>query len=194
MNTNEIIIFDTRVEMLKSLVQPNSCIAEIGVFAGDFAKEILTTVKPSKLVLIDAWGGDIIVSGDVDGNNVRFINANILYGMVLGRFMADMDVISIHKEYSDYISTFPDNYFDTIYIDADHEYPGVFNDLKRAFPKVKNGGFIMGHDIEMNHDKTAANYTFGVKRSVEEFCETYNQKVYAKGMDGCVSFAVKVEK
>jgi predicted O-methyltransferase YrrM len=41
---------------------------------------------------------------------------------------------------------FPNGYFDFIYIDADHSYNGVREDIKVWTPLVKEGGLIGGHD------------------------------------------------
>ena len=81
-----------------------------------------------------------------------------------------------------------------IYIDADHSYNGVLHDLKLSYEKIKDGGFIMGHDYEQNMSKTKNVYNFGVKRAVDEFCLNYNQKIIYKAIDGCVSFAIKIDK
>jgi 23S rRNA U2552 (ribose-2'-O)-methylase RlmE/FtsJ len=188
-----ITIFDNRNEMIKQLLAPNSVIAEIGVFDGGFSQCILNINNPKELVLIDYWGDGIVVSGDVDGNNIRHMQGLELYNIVKEKFAANSNV-KVIRDWSSCITKFPDNYFDAIYIDADHEYPAVLNDIQAAFAKVKPGGWIFGHDFEMNNAKTAACYTFGVKRSAEEFCEKYNQHIAVKAMDGCVSFGIKVEK
>ena len=39
-----------------------------------------------------------------------------------------------------------DEYFDLVYIDADHTYESVKDDIAAWFPKVKPGGWITGHD------------------------------------------------
>ena len=41
---------------------------------------------------------------------------------------------------------FPEGYFDFIYIDADHSYNGIKEDIKIWTPLVKKGGLIGGHD------------------------------------------------
>ena len=42
----------------------------------------------------------------------------------------------------------PDESFDFVYIDGDHSYAGFSADLKMWWPKVKQGGFLAGHDYE----------------------------------------------
>lgn len=48
-------------------------------------------------------------------------------------------------------SLFPDNYFDLIFIDADHRYQSVLSDIKSYRNKVKMQGIICGHDCESRH-------------------------------------------
>lgn len=56
---------------------------------------------------------------------------------------------------------FPDEYFDTVFIDGAHDYDSVLADLKAYYPKVKRGNPIYGHDLDWP----------GVKKAVTEFCE-----------------------
>jgi hypothetical protein len=79
-----------------------------------------------------------------------------------------------------------------IYIDGDHSYEGCKKDLEIAYKKCKSGGYIMGHDYEMNMKKATREYFFGVKRAVDEFCQVYKQSICAKGLDGCVSYAIRI--
>jgi hypothetical protein len=81
-----------------------------------------------------------------------------------------------------------------IYIDGDHSYNGVKKDLMNAYNKIKDHGYIMGHDYEMNMEKARNTYDFGVKKAVDEFCITYKQEIVALALDGCVSFCIHVNK
>ncbi len=51
----------------------------------------------------------------------------------------------------------------------------------------------MGHDYEMNMKKAKQVWEFGVKQAVDEFCAEKGLKISAKGMDGCVSYAIFVD-
>jgi len=38
------------------------------------------------------------------------------------------------------------SYFDLVYVDAVHEYQAIIDDIRAAFPLVRAGGWISGHD------------------------------------------------
>jgi len=59
---------------------------------------------------------------------------------------------------------FQDASLDWIYIDGDHRYEAVKNDLDKYFPKVKPGGFIICDDYHY-----AGHWEDGVTKAVDEF-------------------------
>ena len=182
-------IYDNRNDMIKELVKPDSKILEIGVFKGEFA-ETLHKTNPSILYLVDCWENSNICSGNVDGNNVENYNGFSLYNLVKDK-LSHYSNIEIIRNYSqNFIPLLDNNTLDIVYIDGDHSYKGVKRDLELVYPKVKNGGYIMGHDYEMNMNKAKNYYNFGVKKAVDEFCIKYNVSIIAKAMDGCVSFCI----
>jgi hypothetical protein len=187
------MIFETREKMLGSLVKKGSKICEIGIFKGDFSSFLLS-LSPLELWLIDPFEGNEVVSGDSDGNHVKTFFPQELMTYVNERFEGDNRVSLVRDRSSPALQLFPDSYFDCIYIDGDHSYEGTLSDLRDAFRKVRSGGIIAGHDLHMNSSKTSANYEFGVKRAVEDFCAETGLSIGYKAMDGCVSFAITLLK
>ena len=185
--------FDTRDEMIDQLIPSGGTIVEIGVFQGDFA-EVLAKTNPKHLHLVDCWEAGGTGSGDVDGNNMKhFSSGEELWKSVKARYEFYPN-ISIHRQYSsEFLKSLKDSSIDVIYINGDHSYKGVKEDLNNAFPKVKKGGWIMGHDYEMNMKKANFVYEFGVKQAVDEFCKEKGLKLFAKALDGCVSYAIFVD-
>lgn len=56
---------------------------------------------------------------------------------------------------------------DLIFIDADHSYSGVYDDITNWLPKVKRGGYIYGHDIDWASVKEAVETHFGTNYNTE---------------------------
>lgn len=185
--------FDTRETMINDLIPKNGIYCEIGIFKGEFADKLIDILNPTELHMLDLFEGNIC-SGNADGNNVVYTNMKNEYNrlLTLSRTVPCMKLYA--GDSSSVLKTFPDNYFDMIYIDGDHSYNGVKKDITVAFDKIKPGGYIMGHDYEMNMTKARNMYNFGVKRAVDEFCSANSQTICAKGYDGCVSYAINVSK
>ena len=59
---------------------------------------------------------------------------------------------------------FDDNFFDWIFIDANHDYPYIKENLEIWTPKVKVGGVVSGHDY--GNKKWP-----GIKKAVDEFVQ-----------------------
>ena len=67
---------------------------------------------------------------------------------------------------------FVDDFFDFVYLDADHSYEGVHRDISLWYPKVKKDGFLLGDDF-VNH-KTRTGVKYGVMDAVNKFTTENN--------------------
>lgn len=56
---------------------------------------------------------------------------------------------------------FPDGYFDTVFIDANHAYPAVLEDTEVWKSKIRIGGMLCGHDYHFATVKKAVNKILG---------------------------------
>lgn len=70
-------------------------------------------------------------------------------------------------------SYFVDEALDMVYIDGNHSYEYVKEDLLLWWPKVREGGILSGHDY-VNRDR------FGVVDAVDEFLEENNLEMLDK--------------
>lgn len=132
----------SREEML-GLLPKGGRVAEIGTCRGDFARQIKARIQPSELHLVDIDASRFDPSG-LDGSDVvRHIG---LSHEVLARF--------------------PDEFFDFIYVDADHSYEGCRRDALAAAPKVRRGGYLAFNDFA-HVDPWLGRY--GVHRAATEF-------------------------
>jgi hypothetical protein len=185
------IQIDNRNQLHTVLNMPTKpVIAEIGVFRGEYAEYLLQYFDPDVLLLIDPWSDTTICSGDHNGNNVQFFNGSELYNHVLEKFKDNTNVVIV-KNTSQDTDIIKQLSLDMIYIDGDHSYEGVKNDLALAMKWVKKGGWVCGHDYCMNFAKTSNNYDFGVKKAVDEFCYEHGYFIAYLAYDGCVSYAIR---
>lgn len=188
-----MLIFDTRKEMMKHYINQSMVVCELGVFKGEFMHFLVNDCNITHIDGVDLFSG-IHGSGDQDGNNSITTDMAKEYILLQDKYR-DMPNVNVCKSHTTtFLAQQPDNKYDIIYIDADHSYKAVKNDITLAFEKIKNEGYIMGHDYELNMDKCNHNWKFGTKQAVDEFCKEHNQEIIAKGMDGCVSFCIKVKK
>jgi len=146
-------------------INENDVCAEIGVWRGDFSSQILK-YNPSELHLIDPW-----VHQDHEwvqwAKGQRVIDA---YEEVQSKFRGNGNVLIHRKNSTDMF--FGEEYFDWVYIDADHSYESVKADLKHWYPQVKKGGFLCGDDYRWSHKLTA-----GPKPAVDEFVKSHNLEI-----------------
>lgn len=142
-----------RLRMLEQMPKGGRC-AEIGVWNGGFSGVILDVTTPTELTLIDPW--DLLSDQNADDwthkkhedhaeMNRMFRNVERNYG--------HFPQVIIRKGFSaDVLSSFPDDYFDWIYIDGNHLYEFVRKDVELGFRKVKPGGVIAGDDFFWKRD------------------------------------------
>ena len=64
------------------------------------------------------------------------------------------------------------NSLDFVYIDGNHTYESVAEDIFSYYPKVKKGGLLSGHDYEYK----------SVKKAVDEFVSKQKLKLYIEDM------------
>lgn len=76
-------------------------------------------------------------------------------------YAATAQKITIIRESSrDAVHHFADGSLDIVFIDANHEYASVKEDIKLWLPKIRKGGFLCGHDYSLQF--------FGVVQAVNE--------------------------
>jgi len=163
-------VMDPRTHLLMEMPKGSVC-AEIGVHEGGFARRILDIVKPKRLHLVDPWkheegeqyenalygglgpGGETVMETRYKKVRERFEN-EIRSGQVV-----------IHRDVSHVVvREFEAHYFDWIYIDGNHLYDFVKQDLELYHGKVKPGGFLTGDDYGVR-----GWWGDGVERAVTEF-------------------------
>lgn len=172
-------LIKNRNELLK-LIEKDLIIAEIGVFEGEFSKIIYNICNPKKLFLVDLFEG-YFGSGDKDGNNYHYVQLENEMDKIKDYFSENNNVIVEKNSSINFLNNIEDDYLDMVYIDADHSYNSVLNDLKLSYKKVKSGGYICGHDYVKNTE---------AEKAVNYFCDIFNLKIKYITNDGCPSFLI----
>lgn len=150
---------------------------EIGVLRGDFSKQILDTINPNHLILIDPYevGGELYNSGLSTAYSTKGD-----YGLINHKFRNEIETgqVMVRKKYShEIVGRYPDNTIDFVYHDASHLYADVKRDLNQWLPKLKETGLMCGHDmIEVDN--------FGVIQAVNEFMEEQGFEMIIFNNDG----------
>jgi hypothetical protein len=136
--------YNTRQEMIASLPKGLRC-AELGVFAGDFARDILRIMRPSKFYLVDTFEGTFTCPNQ-DGYLPETLHLPTVEQMLRREFSC-FDETSIVKERSvAWLAGQPAASLDFIYIDTTHSYEQTAAELHEARRIVRPGGWISGHD------------------------------------------------
>ena len=140
---------------------------EVGVQEGAFSAHLLQHWKGRRLYSVDPWR-EFRASGYVDIANVPQARQDELYVQTLQRLLPLEGRSVVWRLTSrEAASILPDGSLDFCYLDADHRYEAVKEDLHLWFPKVKTGGLLAGHDFIP--DGQYAFGQFGVQRAVHEF-------------------------
>lgn len=169
------LIVPNRVELIRHF--PRFGVgAEVGVLLGEFSRVLLNVCQPEVLYLIDHWllsirwgpptnrDGEPLTQNLVLGDGAyRSCRRQFATEIMSGR------VRLLHGASEEWLPRLPTHSLDWIYIDGDHSYHGVAQDLALAREKVRPGGWIAGHDY-------CAIFP-GLIQAVDEFCSRHSLEI-----------------
>lgn len=140
---------------------------EIGVRNGNNAQNILSLLPIKKLYLVDPY---------VEYDDVAHFSEKTqreYYDFAKRRLNKFNNKTFVIKTSEDAAREVPDN-LDFVYIDGNHTYDFVKQDIELWYPKIVSGGVFGGHDAT----------NMGVMRAVVEFIGKTGLKFYSKaGVD-----------
>lgn len=107
---------------------------ELGVFRGDFSFQLLNS-WPGHLIGVDCFnnGTDFHILMDAARYNKLFIDE--------GRYWIIVNT-------TDSAANLVQYELDFVFVDADHSYESVKNDMCNWWPKIRSGGILCGHDYD----------------------------------------------
>lgn len=148
-----------RIDMLKEL-DIRGLGVEVGVSKGHYSKQILLHTDIELLYSIDIWRNDIIYA--------EALQRLLPFGC--RNYCIRLDSMKSSE-------LFKDDSLDFIYIDANHTYPSVKQDIKVWWAKIKKQGAIFaGHDYVRASESNGVEY--GVIRAVDEHATALDLKVH----------------
>ena len=166
-------VFGDRIELLKYLSKydPKACI-EIGTSTGAYAKHMLAELPLKTLDLVDI---DCSKLPDTirDDERVR------IHEMTSSKFLRDK-------------RSFLKNKYDYVYIDADHSYQAVKEEIALVYPFVRKGGLMVFNDYTRWSVSEAE--TYGVISAVNELINRAPVAVVGLALRGSGHADIALEK
>jgi hypothetical protein len=123
--------------------------AEIGVFRGENSEGLLKTFPDLEMVLVDTWREweegssyqtDHKAMGRLTQKEWEEIRQEAL------KRVAGKKAVIFNRTSEAASVAFLEGYFDFVFLDANHTYQSVTDDIKYWLPKVRSGGLLCGHD------------------------------------------------
>jgi len=148
--------------------------AEIGVFNGDYSTAILRCMPELTLYMVDSYKK---YPDDVYPDELNMPQAvhNARYNLVkvIEKELYPGRAKILRKTSMSALSDVEDESLDFVFIDANHQFVNVYNDIVGWGRKVRPGGWISGHDF---HDMLE-----GVKQAVWTYCSEMNINSFKVG-------------
>lgn len=150
--------------------------AEIGVYKGDYSAHFAKAGL--KHFAIDPW---MAFPGQGRTQQVQE-RQDFLFGHA-GRTLAPYPNCTIIRKTSmEAVKDFADESLDYVYIDGDHEYSHIVEDVTEWAKKVRKGGIVAGHDY-WDTDLTASNVICHGKSALDYYTNVHDIKnwfIYGK--------------
>ena len=126
----------------------NIKIAELGSWTGLSTSLLATIAKAHNGAVVAV---DTFLGADTDNlqDNANVFDIKKIFTNNLKRQDLLQYVTIVNKTTEEASKDFPDEYFDVVFLDADHRYEFVKKDIELWLPKIKSGGLFCGHDCDI---------------------------------------------
>jgi hypothetical protein len=138
----------SRVELWVEFIQSTGVhrMAEIGVYRGDFAAEVLRRcVGLTAYYMVDPWRR--LSDWNKPANHEDAVLEGFFRETKAKTEFAAAKRVILRGKTTEVTEQISDGELDFAYIDADHTLKGIAIDLIRVYPKVRAGGFVGGDDF-----------------------------------------------
>ncbi|OGH41728.1 MAG: hypothetical protein A3H79_00895 [Candidatus Levybacteria bacterium RIFCSPLOWO2_02_FULL_36_8b] len=148
---------------------------EVGVYKGGYSIDLCLANPELKLYCVDIWG----INDQLSSEKNKRIHQKI-YKYAKWK-LARHNTVLIRDFSINAAKQFDDNSLDFVYIDSNHAYNEVSQDIAGWTGKIRPGGIVSGHDYDW----------VDVKKAVDEFILKHNYKLYTTEDENCSWWFIK---
>lgn len=151
--------FSRRKEFIQMLAERGAVNGiEVGTDHGQYAKQLFEGIPNLKLSCVDSW------SPYTEGNEVHDqANVDQIYEEAKNR-LAPYNCKIMRMTSMEAVRWVPDESLDFVFLDANHEYEYVLEDIIEWTKKVKVGGIVAGHDYKVDPVRN-----YGVIEAIQKY-------------------------
>lgn len=165
----ERLAFSRGISHLESRALPLRFV-EVGVHKGETSRLLLSYFPNASLHMVDPWGDLRDEEYRLSGDSCAFLSddeqaACLLHAMGRTAFAEERRTI-VRQTSLEAAGLFAECSVDAVFLDADHTYEAVRDDLVAWSPKIASKGVLCGHDFGHPRDRRGS---WGVGRAVREF-------------------------
>ncbi len=180
-------------ELLKLMARRrDAAVVEIGVAQGESAEQIAGLDSVKSYTGIDPW---LHYDAPPDGEfGEGYLDRKMglwatqgewdsAYGRAQKRVQRFGDKVQLIRGFSHEVCHRIGDDLDVVYVDGNHQYQYVLRDLEVWYPKLKEGGLMIGDDFDFGggaliDGKWGGAQSCQVKRAVEDFCKARGLNYY----------------
>lgn len=164
-----------RYDVLISLIRKHKfeSMIEIGVGRGDTVKKVTDAFPKLEYTGIDPYTQYDAYRTDINGTFARLVSNEKMSKIALKGKPECVRLVPLFSHMA--TGFFQDGAIDLVFVDGNHAYEYVQQDLRLYWPKLRKGGIMAGHDYDRKGHP-------GVKKAVDAFV-AYNDLVLQKEQD-----------
>lgn len=148
--------YEKTYDFLLSTMPEDGIFVECGAWLGKSSAYLCDKASLSKTIyIVDSWLG----SANEIQSTQKLATKTDIYNTFMNN-MGNRNFIPVKMQSDQAVLEFEDESCDVVFIDMEHTYEAVKNDIQMWLPKVKKGGYLAGHDYQ--------SYWPGVIKAVNE--------------------------